>query len=180
MYLPRGLAFLIVGYFTGYIWVPRKPSVALSFCRSTRFSGRIAKELKKAEFFSTLPFPSTWCHVGYEGLVPSALTSHLPGTPPSCHTPEAQLRKQGLGLPFTSSPPTGPLCPAQPGNLSPGRKTYSHSSVASSQIVCRCPSDSSPNGLGGLLKNKSQEVTALILLSTLILFPPSRRQETLA
>lgn len=43
--------------FTGYIWIPRNRSVALSFHRGTRFSARTAKETKKRSSFQPLPCP---------------------------------------------------------------------------------------------------------------------------
>lgn len=137
--------------FAGSIGIPRNSSVALSPHRGTRFSERTAKETKKVSSFQPLPSP-TW----------SLLLSH-----PIPH-PRGSAQEAGP-RPYLSAPLFQLVLSDQPGNHCPGRKPCSHSSVVSTQIFCPCPSDSSPNGLRGLLKHKSQEVTAFILLSALIL-----------
>lgn len=96
--------------FTGYIWIPRNPSVVLSFHRGTRFSERTAKETKKQISFQPLPLPPPGAFLGNEGLVLSALTFHAP---PGLVTPKRLSSGSRVqGLPFTSSPATGTLCPA--------------------------------------------------------------------
>lgn len=151
--------------FTGYIWIPRNPSVVLSFHRGTRFSERTAKETKKQISFQPLPCP----HLvpSWEMKAWSCQLSHAMPHPVLSH-PRGSAQEAGSRAYL--SPPLLQLGPsAQPGNHCPGRKPCPHSSAVSSQIFCPCPSDPSPNGLGGFLKNKRQEVTAFILFSGLIL-----------
>ena len=113
--------------------------------------GQLRKE--KAQLF---PTPS----------LPTFSTSQVMRAPPGPATPQGQLGSQAQGPPCTS-----PSCLglAQPRESAPIPLRFQPRSFVHSQGL------SSPKGLGELLKNKSQEAPAFILLSALHIFLSSQR-----